>query len=86
MYFMDYLHREGIGVILDWVPAHFPKYDFGLGGFDGTCLYEHPDPAAGHPSRVGYATFSIMASRRFLTSSSPTLFSGRKNIMPTVFG
>ena len=50
MYFMDYLHREGIGVILDWVPAHFPKYDFGLGGFDGTCLYEHPDPRRGiHP-------------------------------------
>ena len=52
---------QGIGVILDWVPAHFPKYDFGLGGFDGTCLYEHPDPAAGHPSPLGYLRFTITA-------------------------
>ncbi len=50
MYFVDYMHREGIGVILDWVPAHFPKNDSGLGRFDGTCLYEHPDPRRGeHP-------------------------------------
>lgn len=50
MYFMDYMHREGIGVILDWVPAHFPRDTFGLAAFDGTCLYEHQDPRKGsHP-------------------------------------
>lgn len=50
MYFMDYLHGEGIGVILDWVPAHFPRDSFGLANFDGTCLYEHLDPRQGsHP-------------------------------------
>lgn len=50
MYFMDYMHGRGIGVILDWVPAHFPRDTFGLSGFDGTCLYEHQDPRQGsHP-------------------------------------
>ncbi len=50
MYFMDYLHNQGIGVILDWVPAHFPRDSFGLANFDGTCLYEHLDPRQGsHP-------------------------------------
>ena len=50
MYFMDYMHQQGIGVILDWVPAHFPRDTFGLSGFDGTCLYEHMDPRQGsHP-------------------------------------
>lgn len=50
MYFMDYMHKEGIGVIIDWVPAHFPKDIFGLANFDGTCLFENPDPRRGqHP-------------------------------------
>ncbi|MBO5197387.1 MAG: 1,4-alpha-glucan branching protein GlgB [Lachnospiraceae bacterium] len=50
MYFMDYMHQNGIGVILDWVPAHFPRDAFGLANFDGTCLYEHKDPRQGaHP-------------------------------------
>lgn len=50
MYFMDQMHQNEIGVILDWVPAHFPRDAFGLAGFDGTCLYEHLDPRKGaHP-------------------------------------
>ena len=50
MYFVDYLHQQGIGVILDWVPAHFPRDAFGLADFDGQPLYEHPDSRRGeHP-------------------------------------
>jgi 1,4-alpha-glucan branching enzyme len=49
-FFVDSCHQKGIGVIIDWVPAHFPRDDFGLGQFDGSHLYEHADPRQGaHP-------------------------------------
>lgn len=69
MYFMDYMHIQGIGVILDWVPAHFPRDSFGMACFDGTCVYEHKDPRQGeHPhwgtliynyGRAGVSNFLI---------------------------
>ena len=50
MYFVDYCHQNGIGVMIDWVPAHFPKDGHGLAKFDGTSLFEHADPRQGyHP-------------------------------------
>jgi 1,4-alpha-glucan branching enzyme len=55
MYLIDYLHQRGIGVILDWVPSHFPSDEHGLGFFDGTHLYEHADPRQGyHPEWKSY--------------------------------
>ncbi len=55
MYLIDYLHQHDIGVILDWVPSHFPSDEHGLGFFDGTHLYEHADPRQGyHPEWKSY--------------------------------
>ena len=57
MFFVDYMHQKGIGVILDWVPAHFPKDAFGLAKFDGTCLYEHGDKRKGEHPHWGTLVF-----------------------------
>lgn len=57
-YFVDHMHRNGIGVILDWVPAHFPKDAFCFGRFDGTALYEHADPRQGEQLDWGTYVFN----------------------------
>jgi 1,4-alpha-glucan branching enzyme len=57
--FVDHLHAEGIGVILDWVPAHFPRDDFALARFDGTALYEHDDPRRGAHPDWGTLVFNL---------------------------
>jgi len=59
MYFVDYLHQHGIGVILDWVPAHFPKDDFGLANFDGKPLYEYSDPLRAEYPEWGTKAFDL---------------------------
>ena len=62
MYFVDYMHSKGIYVILDWVPAHFPKDAHGLGNFSGQALYEHPDKRRGeHPH---WGTYIFNYSKR----------------------
>jgi len=58
-YFVNYLHSKGIGVFLDWVPAHFPKDAFSLGRFDGTALYEHADPRQGEHKDWGTYIFNF---------------------------
>ncbi|MBI5686747.1 MAG: 1,4-alpha-glucan branching protein GlgB [Verrucomicrobia bacterium] len=58
MYFVDRCHQRGIGVIVDWVPAHFPKDDFALRWFDGTALYEHADPRKGEHQDWGTMIFN----------------------------
>ena len=72
MYFVDHLHAEGIGVILDWVPSHFPTDEHGLVYFDGTHLYEHADPQQGfHPEwKSAIFNFGRNEVRSFLLSSA----------------
>jgi 1,4-alpha-glucan branching enzyme len=71
-YLVDKLHQAGIGVIVDWVPAHFPKDEWALGRFDGTPLYEHPDPQRGeHPDWGTYIfNFGRREVRNFLVANA----------------
>ncbi|HUW78199.1 MAG TPA: 1,4-alpha-glucan branching protein GlgB [Candidatus Nanopelagicaceae bacterium] len=71
-FLIDALHQSGIGVILDWVPAHFPKDEWALARFDGTPLYEHPDPRRGeHPDWGTYIfNFGRNEVRNFLVANA----------------
>jgi 1,4-alpha-glucan branching enzyme len=72
MYFVDYCHQNGIGVIIDWVPSHFPKDDFSLAKFDGTSLYEHADERQGEHKEWGTLVFNYGREevRSFLMSNA----------------
>ena len=72
MYFIDRCHSEGLGVFLDWVPAHFPKDEHSLARFDGTALYEHPDSRLGEQPQWGTAVFDFSRHEvcNFLVSSA----------------
>lgn len=72
MYFVDTCHENGIGVILDWTPAHFPRDGHGLGFFDGTSLYEHQDPRKGEHRDWGTLIFNYGRNevRNFLISNA----------------
>ena len=71
-YLIDRLHQAGIGVLVDWVPAHFPKDEWALARFDGTTLYEHPDPRRGeHPDWGTYVfNFGRAEVRNFLVANA----------------
>jgi 1,4-alpha-glucan branching enzyme len=71
-YFVDRLHQAGIGVLLDWVPAHFPKDAWALARFDGTPLYEHPDPRRGEQPDWGTLVFDFgrREVRNFLVANA----------------
>ncbi len=71
-YFVDRLHRAGIGVIVDWVPAHFPKDEWALARFDGTALYEHADPRRGEQPDWGTLVFDFgrREVRNFLVANA----------------
>ncbi|ONM47341.1 1,4-alpha-glucan branching protein GlgB [Nocardia donostiensis] len=70
--FVDHLHSRGIGVILDWVPAHFPRDEWALARFDGTPLYEHPDPRRGEQPDWGTYIFDFGRNevRNFLIANA----------------
>ncbi len=72
MFLVDYLHQNGIGVLLDWVPSHFPADEFGLQNFDGTHLFEHADPRLGVHPDWGSSIFNYGRNevRGFLLSSA----------------
>jgi len=72
MWFVDHMHQQGIGVILDWTPAHFPTDEHGLIYFDGTHLYEHADPRQGMHAEWGSAVFNYGRNevRSFLISNA----------------
>ncbi|HEY2593872.1 MAG TPA: 1,4-alpha-glucan branching protein GlgB, partial [Chloroflexota bacterium] len=71
-WFVDHLHRRGIGVIVDWVPAHFPRDEWALARFDGTALYEHADPRRGAQPDWGTLVFNFGRNevRNFLVANA----------------
>jgi 1,4-alpha-glucan branching enzyme len=73
---VDRMHQAGVGVILDWVPAHFPKDEWSLGRFDGTPLYEHPDPLLGEQPDWGTYVFNFGRNevRNFLVANATYWF------------